>query len=105
MAESSFIREIGASCTSPVGVFAVTCGTELTVKAIIADYRENSSSCCGKNNSGVDRFIFENVRKGRIVIDVKDAEKVGEMLLKSMKHAYDHDAVPYEKNNIWDVEE
>jgi hydroxymethylbilane synthase len=83
-AESSFIREIGASCTSPVGVFAIARGTELTVKAIIADYRENAASCCGDNNSCVDQYIFENVKTGRIVIDVKEAEKAGEMLLKSM---------------------
>jgi len=103
LAENSFIKASGATCTSPVGVFAKKYGAQIHMRAIIADYYAADPNAAGVRAAvlsatnvraadpnavdarATDPYIFENIRTGELTISVEDAEKAGEMLLKIMR--------------------
>lgn len=70
--ERAFLRELGASCSTPVGVHATTDGNELTLKTLLLDYDGSE--------------IFETKSKGKT--ELEDALKLGiEAAKKTKKEA------------------
>jgi hydroxymethylbilane synthase len=67
--ERAFLRELGASCCTPVGVNAVVDGDSLTLKTLLLDYDGSE--------------IFETKSKG--MAELEDALKIGSEAAKKAK--------------------
>ena len=68
--ERAFLRELGASCATPVGVHATTDGDSLTLKSLLLDYDGSE--------------IFETKSKGKATLE--DALKLGTEAAKKAKN-------------------
>lgn len=67
--ERAFLRELGASCATPVGVHAIADGEELKLKTLILDYDGSA--------------IFETSSKGKATLE--DGMRIGVAAAKKVK--------------------